>query len=289
MKRKFDDDFAMAEVINQAYKVKSTFDPNRRYSYIFYFDDDITALLESKKVYEKVLDRNPEAKVVMVGGEGLLATAYKVMRVALKVRGKKKLLSKLRKETEAQRLARVAIALGIPEEKIIILDSGTNTTENLQEMSWLAKQQPSLVISTQRLGMIFKQSAGYQCNSHPATFGMTRFVYDIYCVEQTAEETARWYNFQAAGNRRVALHGFAALSKRFDVYHNKFLTRPFEPEFEVKEAADYLAKRFLIKQRLTGFKGIFAKLQYIPIIWDIFWNAEKHIEDEEKAIKRHKF
>ena len=150
-----------AEVINQAYAVASTFDEKRYYDYMVVYDDDITAMLKSVTVYKKVKKINPAVKLVVVGGEGLLATAFAVMRFSLKVRGKKSV--NLKKESEAARLKRVAIALGIPEQEIIVLDKGQNTTENLQAISKMAQDTKALVVSTQRLAMVFKQSADFQC------------------------------------------------------------------------------------------------------------------------------
>ena len=283
------DYFLAAEIINQAYDVSSTFDENKKYDFMFIYDDDITTVLKSTEVYQKAIKQNPNLKVVMVGGEGLLATAFSVMRLSLKVRGKKELLSQLKKESEAQRLARVAIAIGIPEEKIIILDKGRNTTENLRDMSNLADGKPSIVIATQRLAMVFKQSAEWQCNLNPIEFGMQNFDFDLFVIKQHVKETLHWYNFQIAGQGSVSLHFFASLVRRFEVYDKKFLLKPFEPKKLAKDAANLLESEFLIKQRLGGIKGIISKFQYIPIVWDIFWNAEKYVEEEELAIKQHKF
>ena len=63
-----------------------------------------------------------------------------------------------------------------------------------------------------------------------------------------------------------------------------FLRKPFEPDETTKKADAILRSRFLIKQRVGGFKKIRALLQYIPIVWDIFWHAEDYLLDEQKAI-----
>lgn len=274
-----------AEVINQAYKIPSTFDWNTKYAYFMVFDDDITAVLKSIYVYRQLKKRNPEMKYVVVGGEGLLAIAFKVMRFSLWVRGNSYALSRLKKETEAARLKRVAMALLVREEDIIVLDKGHNTTENLQAMSNLANGKKSLVVSTQRLAMVFKQSAEFQCNQHPEKFGCRKFDYDMYVIEQTVEEVLRWYNFQAAGDGRVALHLFASLVRRFEVYDGKFLTKPFEPDDEVKKADALLRPEFVIKQHLGGFGAVRAIIQYIPIVWDIFHHPMDYINDETLAIE----
>ena len=83
---------------------------------------------------------------------------------------------------------------------------------------------------------------------------------------------------------RVALHLFASLVRRFEVYDGKFLRKPFEPDDALKKADALLRNRFLIKQRVGGIRIIKAYLQYIPIMWDIFWNAENYLADEKKAI-----
>ena len=72
--------------------------------------------------------------------------------------------------------------------------------------------------------------------------------------------------------------------RRFEVYDNKFLTKPCDPTDAVKKADELLRPRFLIKQRLTGWKAVLSMFQYIPIIWDIFWNAEKYLIDENDAV-----
>ncbi len=273
-----------AEVINQAYDVASTYEATKRYDFMVVYDDDITAVLKSIQVYRQVKKLNPKARFVVVGGEGLLATAFAVMRFSLKIRRKTAASSLLKKETEAARLKRVAMALGVPETEIDVLDKGTNTTENLQAISHLAKGKKALVVSTQRLAMVFRQSADFQCNEEPEKHGCVPFDYDLFVIKQTVEETLRWYNFQAAGNGRVALHLFASLVRRFDVYDGKFLRKPFEADDKTKEADALLRNRFLIKQRVTGVKQIRAMLQYVPILWDVFWHAEDYLIDENEAI-----
>lgn len=277
-----------AEVINQAYDVQSTYDLDKKYAYFIVYDDDITAVLESIVLYLQLKRQNPEMKYVVVGGEGLLATAFKVMRLAVKLRGLKVDPERLVKETEAQRLKRVAMALGVLEKDIIVLDKGHNTSDNLRAMSDLAEGQKALVVSTQRLAMVFKQSANFQCNTYPDKFGCKRFDYDMYVIHQKVMDTLWWYNFQIAGNGRVALHLFASLVRRFEVYDGKFLTKPFEPSLAVQMADESLRNKFLIKQRHSGLKLLRAYLQYVPIIWSIFWNAEKYFAQENGAIARAK-
>lgn len=273
-----------AEVINKAYDVRSTFEPKRKYQYMFIFDDDITAVLKSLHIYLTAKAVNPKLKVVMVGGEGLLAFAFKVMRFSHWVQGKNLALECLKKETEAERLKRVALQLGIPESDIIVADNGHNTTENLQAMSKIAQGQKSVVVSTQRLAMIFKQSAQFQCNEYPKIFGCEPFDFDIYVIHQPVFCTFHWYNFQRAGDGRVAFHFYASLVQRFELDDGKFLRKPFEPDKKTKKADAILRNRFLIKRRPTGFKKFRAMLQYIPILWSIFLNATEYIIDEKDAI-----
>jgi hypothetical protein len=132
--------------------------------------------------------------------------------------------------------------------------------------------------------MVFKQSANFQCNEEPEKHGCCHLDFDLFVIKQTVEETLRWYNFQIAGNGSVALHLFASLVRRFDVYDKKFLRKPFEVDEKTKKADAVLRNRFLIKQRVRRVKKIKAFVQFIPILWDIFWNAEKYLEDERKAI-----
>lgn len=277
--------FEAAEVINNAYDVASAYDKTKRYDYMVVYDDDITAVLKSMYVYRQVKKLNPEARLVVVGGEGLLATAFAVMRFSLKIRRKKIASGLLKKETEAARLKRVAVALGVPESEIIVLDKGTNTTQNLQAISHLAEGKQVLVVSTQRLAMVFKQSADFQCNEEPEKHACIPLRYDLFVIKQTVKDTLRWYNFQAAGSGRVALHLFASLVRRFDVYNGQFLRKPFEADEKTKKADAILRQRFLIKQRVTGINKIRALLQYAPILWSVFWHAEDYLEDERKAIE----
>lgn len=276
--------FEAAEVINHAYDVESTYDPMKKYDFMVVYDDDITAVLKSMSVYRQVKAQNINARLVVVGGEGLLETAFKVMRFSLMIRGKNFAYSLLKKETEAARLKRVAMLLGVPEDEIDVLDKGTNTTENLQAISRLTLGKKVLVISTQRLAMVFKQSADFQCNMEPKKHGCVKLDYDLFVIKQTVAETLRWYNFQIAGNGRVSLHLFASLVRRFDVYDGRFLRKPFEADEATKAADALLRNRFLIKQRVTGWKKLKALLQYIPIIWDIFWHSEDYLIDELDAI-----
>ena len=279
---------AAANIINRAYDVSSTYDSHKKYDYMVVYDDDITAVLKSMQTFWRIKLNNPQAKLVTVGGEGLLATAFKVMRLALRLRFGRQKAASLHKESEGQRLKRVAMALGVPEKDIILLDKGKNTTQNLQEISNLpyvdGKPAKMLVVSTQRLAMVFKQSAEFQCNLHPDKFGCKPLDYDMYVIHQDVEETLRWYNFQKAGKGRVVLHLYASLVRRFEVYDGKFLIKPFEPFPELKKADAMLRNRFLIKQRVGGLKMLRAYCQYIPIVWDIFWHAEDYVYDEAKAI-----
>ncbi len=278
-----------AEVINKAYDVESTYDKNKKYDFVVVYDDDITAVLKSMAIFRQVKAVNPNAWLVVVGGEGLLNVAFKVMRFSLKVRGIKRICGRetsslLVKETEAARLKRVAMALGVPEYTIVVSDKGRNTTENLQAISHMAQGCKTLVVSTQRLAMVFRQSADFQCNQEPEKHGCWPLDYDMYVIHQSVEETLRWYNFQIAGKGRVALHLYASLVRRFEVYDRKFLTKPFEPDEELKAADKLLRDRFLIKQRVGGLRKVRALLQYAPIIWDIFWHAEEYVKDEQDAI-----
>ena len=281
MKEKY---FEAAEVINRAYNVESTYDSSKKYDLMVVYDDDITAVLKSMNIYRQVKQVNPAARLVTVGGEGLLAAAFKMMRLSLKIRKGKAQASCLQKETEAGRLKRVAMALGVPESEIDVLDKGRNTTQNLQAISKLAQGLQILVVSTQRLAMVFRQSADFQCNEKPAQFGCTALNYDLFVIAQPVKEILHWYNFQIAGKGRVALHLFASLVRRFEVYDGKFLRKPFEPGDTLKKADVLLRNRFLIKQRVGGIRIVKAYLQYIPIMWDIFWNAENYLADEKKAI-----
>ncbi|MBP5134581.1 MAG: YdcF family protein, partial [Paludibacteraceae bacterium] len=268
-----------------AYDVPSTYKLGMKYDYMMIYDDDITAVLRSIHLYRHFKQSNAELKLVLVGGEGLLNIAFKVMRFSFRCRCCSLASRRLQKETEAMRLKRVALELGVKEEDIIVSDQGHNTTENLQAMSKIADGKKTLVVSTQRLAMIFKQSADYQCNRYPECFNCQKFDYDMMVIHQSVQDILRWYNFQAAGNGRVALHFFASLVRRFEVYDNKFLTKPFEPSAEVMAADALLRPRFLIKQRLTGWQKLRALMQYIPILWSVFLNAEEYLIDENVAIE----
>ena len=275
-----------AEVINSFYDVQSTYEQGRKYLYFMVYDDDITAVLKSVHIYKALKRNNPQMKFVVVGGEGLLATAFKVMRFSLWIRGRRFASKILKKETEAQRLKRVALALGVLEQDIIVADEGKNTSDNLRAMSGIANGQKTVVVSTQRLAMVFKQSAEYQCNTYPEKFGCQKFDYDLLVIHQSVAETLRWYNFQVAGDGAVAFHLYASLVRRFDVYDGKFLFKPKnEPTRIVKRADELLRSRFLIKQRLSGWGAVRSYFQYIPIIWDIFKNAELYLDDENNAIE----
>ena len=70
--------FAAANIINQAYDVPSTYDSYKKYDYMVVYDDDITAVLKSMQTFWRIKLNNPQAKLVTVGGEGLLATAFKL-------------------------------------------------------------------------------------------------------------------------------------------------------------------------------------------------------------------
>ena len=276
--------FEAAEVINSCYDVASSYNRRENYRYVFILGDDITTVLKSMATCRDIACRNPDVKFVMVSGDGLSDGVFKVMRFAAKVRGLNDIYQRLQPESGAQHLKRVALALEMPEKYIMTVDGGRNTTENLRLMSMIADGKKSLVISTQRLAMIFKQSADYQCNRYPERFYCRHFDYDMYVIHQNVMQTMRWYNLQAAGGGRVALHLYASLVRRFEVYDGKFWEKPFEPDKKLHQADSLLRPKFMIKQKRHGLGWIKALFQYVPIIWDVFWNPERYLEDESEAI-----
>lgn len=260
----------------------------KNYDFFIFYDDDITSVLKGIRALALMVKTHglcgpsgKRRKVVFVGGEGLLANAFKVMRIALLLRGKGKEFAALIPENEAQRLQRVALSLWVNPKDCILLDTGKNTTENLRLICDLVKDDTAIIAVTQRLALIFQQSVDFQCNQHPEKFGLSPLKIDLYVIKQTVEQTLRWYNFQIAGKGRVSFHFFAHLVKRFDNYDGKFLNKPFEPRVSLRKDSEVLSKKFLIKQRSNNPLKYF---QYIPIIWDIFWNAEKYLDDEAMAI-----
>lgn len=283
----------MAEKINAAYDMKSNaydeLGKIKNQDYILFGDDDITVILkglrtwfEMAKVHSVNGPSGKPRKIIFYGGEGLLAIAFKVMRTALFLRGKWKLLRKIKKENESQRLARVAEALGIDRSQMIVLGEGRNTTEVLRSICQTVGDGKCLLVVTQRLAQIMKASIDFQCNQNPEKFGMSPLNVDYYVIHQEVRETMRWYNMQGAGGGRVAFHFWGHLVRRFDEYDGKFLNKPFEPSKELRESSEVLANDFLIKQRRGGLKRL---LQYMPIINDIFWHAEEYLIDEMQAIK----
>lgn len=283
----------VAEKINAAYDMKSNaydeLGKIKNQDYILFGDDDITVILkglrtwfEMGKVHGANGPSGKSRKIIFYGGEGLLAIAFRVMRAALFLRGKWKLLRKIKKENESQRLARVAEALGIHPSQMIVLGEGRNTTEVLRSICQTVGDGKCLLVVTQRLAQIMKASIDFQCNQNPEKFGMSPLNVDYYVIHQEVRETMRWYNMQGAGGGRVAFHFWGHLVRRFDEYDGKFLNKPFEPSKELRESSEVLANDFLIKQRRGGLKRL---LQYLPIINDIFWHAEEYLIDEMQAIK----
>ena len=112
-----------------------------------------------------------------------------------------------------------------------------------------------LVVSTQRLAMVFRQSADFQCNEKPAQFGCMVLNYDLFVIAQPVKKILRWYNFQIAGKGRVSLHLFASLVRRFEVYDGKFLRKPFEPDDTLKKGRYFVAQSFFDKAACRGNKN----------------------------------
>lgn len=286
----------VAEKINAAYDMSSTaYDEQGRIKncdYVLFGDDDITVVLKGLRTWYELNmvhgDKGPsgkERKAVFYGGEGLLATAFEVMRAGLTLRGKWKLKRKVKKENESQRLARVAEALGLHPVQMIVLGAGRNTTEVLRSICQTVGNGKCLLVVTQRLAQIMKASIEFQCNQNAEKFAMTPLNIEYYVIHQKVRETVRWYNMQGAGGGRVAFHFWGHLVRRFDEYDGKFLSKPFEPTKELRESSEVLAENFLIKQRKGGLRKV---MQYFPIINDIFWHAEEYIADERMAIAESK-
>lgn len=282
----------VAEKINATYDMKSTaydeLGKIKNQDFILFGDDDITAVLKGvrcwfqmNKEYGPNGPSGKQRKAVFYGGEGLLAIAFKVMKVALFLRCKWKLLRRVKKENESQRLARVAEALGIHRSEMIILGEGRNTTEVLRSICQTVGGGKCLMVVTQRLAQIMKASIDFQCNQNAEVFQMSPLKVDYYVIHQKVRETMRWYNMQGAGGGRVAFHFWGHLVRRFDEYDGKFLRKPFEPSKVIRMSSEVLANDFLIKQRRGGLKRL---LQYLPIINDIFWHAEECLIDEVEAI-----
>lgn len=264
MKKNFVD---LAEKINQAYHVKSNcFNEKgqlKNYAFVIFYDDDITSALEGAKAWHELnLLYGPYCngvlrKCICVGGKGLLSKF-------------------LYKESEARHLANVAIALGVPENCIIIADKGTNTTENFIAIKKLIGTELSLVCITDRLAAIFEQSRLLQ---------FPELKIDCFVIQQSVKETLQLYNGFALANGAVALHFWAHVVRRFDENNGKFLIKPFEPSKDVREAASTLEKRFLIKQRINSLRKYF---QYIPILVDLLIKKSAIAKAEKQAIEQAK-
>ena len=282
----------VAEKINAAYDMQSSAYDDcgkvKNYDYLLFGDDDITVVLRGLRVWYEIMKQfgpkgpsGKERKIVFYGGEGLLATAFKVMRFGLALQGKKKLRRRVQKENESERLARVAEKLGLDPSLMIVLGAGRNTTEVLRSICSAVDDKKCLLVVTQRLAQIMRCSINFQCNRNPEAFGMRPLDIDYYVIHQEVRDTIRWYNMQGAGGGRVAFHFWGHLIRRFDEYDGKFLEKPFEPSKELRESSELLARKFLIKQRRGGLRRL---CQYLPIILDIFLHAEDIVKDEVDAI-----
>lgn len=286
----------IARKLSKAYDMDSTcYDENgvlKNYDYLLMGDDDITVVLkgihvwfEAKSLYGPCGPSGEERKIVFYGGKGLLALAFRCVKVGLFLQGKWKLMRELHPENESQRLARVAGELGIKPSEMVVLGEGTNTSEVLRSIAQTVGEKQCLLAVTQRLAMIMKSSIDFQCQKNATAFGTHPLKMDYFVIKQDVRDTVRWYNMQRAGGGRVAFHFWGHLLPRFDKYDGKFLQKPFEPSESLRESSRILEKNFLIKQRCGGLRKY---CQYLPILWDVLQNGEAFIKDEKKAIEEAK-
>lgn len=221
--------------------------------YIVCIDDDAKSALEACKLayqHKKLYGYFPI--MLCVGGKGLMSRWT-------------------HKTTEGRHLANICLQLGIPKENIVVLDKGTNTGANIIEISnYIEKVNFGRVVifaCTKRLSlrlMLTQQKQAYNLEAY------------YFVVEGSMFDACRWYNGKRLGNCEMMFHELASILDRCEVYAGTFQDPiPFEVKPEVREAANYLAKRYRLKMPRNIFQTLLAIPQFIKL-----YNAIQKYKDK---------
>lgn len=242
--------------------------------YIACIDDDPKSAIYAAWLYYKAVSEGQNPKILCIGGTGLLSKHLKKKGVE--------------RYTEAMRLAEVCRQLGIGDDKIIILDQGTNSGENVRDVArqMLLDFGDIVFAVTKRLSLRWERTFKKQIGDHMAVLLMKKTHHEFsplfikkpnsyyYVIEETLEEACSWMNSKRVGKCQMMYHELASILRACN--RRKFqLPLEKEPSKEVKEANAYLTKYYRIK---LGKRGPREICQYLYLLH----NLKKHLADMEQ-------
>lgn len=245
--------------------------------YIACIDDDPKSAIYAAWLYYKAIGEGQSPKILCIGGTGLLSKHLKKKGV--------------KRYTEGMRLAEVCRQMGIEDDKIIILDHGTNSGENVRDVARLMlKDLGDIVFAvTKRLSLrwerTFKKQIGEQMAKLMSKKARHEFSPSLmktpmsyyYVIEETLEEACSWMNGKRVGKCQMMFQELASILRACN--RRKFqLPLEHEPSSAVKEANAYLSKYYRIK---LGKRGPREICQYLYLLYDL----KKHLPDMQREQK----
>ena len=213
--------------------------------YIVCIDDDPTSALYAArlaKLHKDLYSVMP--RILCVGGNGLLSKWT-------------------HHTTEGKLLAICCQRLGIPSSKITILDHGTNTGANVQEIAAFVNGDPATVlfVATKRLSLRLQLTVQAQAPKLMARY---------YVIDESVFEACKWMNGKRIGQGQMMLHELASILNRCDAYAGTFQAPiPFEVPAEVRQAANHLAAKYRLK---LPHKNLRSFGQYIWLLCGLIRN-----------------
>ena len=250
--------------------------------YIACIDDDPKSAVYAAWLYHKAVSEGQNPQVLCIGGTGLLSKHLKPKGFAF--------------YTEGMRLAEFCADLGVPESKIIVLDKGNNSGENVREVaSQMVKELGDVIFAaTKRLSLrwertfkkqIAEQMAKLLSQKHRHEFNpnvvLTPKDY-YYVIEETLDEACNWMNCKRVGNCQMMFHELASIYDRSVKYAGTFqLPLEIDVSDEVKEAAAYMAKHYRIKNGKMGLREI---CQYVYLLVDLKKHLPDMIQEQKNTI-----
>ncbi len=236
----------------------------KKVDYIVCIDDDATSALCASALawrHKKVHKIFPT--MLCVGGKGLMSRWT-------------------HKTTEGRHLAEVCKRCGIPKGRIVVLDKGTNTGANIQEI-WnavlkLGEGNRVLFACTKRLSLRLKLTQQKQAPKMDACY---------YVLPESMDAACKWYNGKRLGGCEMMYHELASILDRCEAYAGTFQEPiPFEITPDVRAAADYLASRYRLKMPRNLIQNLRAIPQFLKLYFAIIRNRQLMEDELETDIQR---
>ncbi len=275
-------DYADAELIlNQLSVQTNCFDETgklRAANYLVCIDDDVTSAFYAVDLYYQIFQTyHYRPMILCVGGVGPLSK-----------------YTNTNGESEGDKLERVCMALGVPAQKICVLDAGTNTGLNCLDL--YKKMQSNIGISilclTKRLSLRIKQTFEFldfqyqdQVESDTLMNILSSMYY--YVPEDTIQNMMQMYNCKGLCKGSLLLAEIASIYDRIDRYSGT-LQKPldFTVSSDVVAASKRLAKKYPLKINVFCFNGIWQFLWAYYAVWKNKEQIKSNMSSEIQKYRR---